>query len=197
MERPGKTNHPTVVDETLQNKPIRYVLPNGREQAEHLPWRLPGWFSNLFLQLIRYKDFKRRNFYYYELRLTKDDPIARKYNDLQFIDHIKRDHSPSNPPLWHEKVLNRWLRYVYGADIAWFDGIIVGELDAAQSERIYAYAARYFDVGFNTKMRLVYHGCDLLDYSKAVEKQNEMWDKLEKEYEAIYKRQVRRAKRTK
>lgn len=179
----------------MPGKPVRYILNNGQEVAEHLPRRFPIWFTNYIYKWIRYKDSKYRDFYYHEIRLTMNDPVIRKFSDLWFLDHLERDHDKANPILWYENLLAAWLKMLYKTDIAWFEGIIVNELTAEQYERVYAYGKRYYPTAFNAKMRLVYHGCSISDYMEALDAQEAMNKKEIEILEAEHRKEVQRHKR--
>jgi hypothetical protein len=179
------------------NKPVRYTTRSGKTRNEYLPRDWPEWFYRLVTRWLWYKHRNGRDWYYYEVRLTLQNPVDRKFDDLWFLDHLDRDHSAINPLLWHERLLKRWLLWLYAGDIAWFDGMLGTKLTKRQNTQVANYGYRYYPIGFNASMRLIYHGCTTQDYFDAVDRKYAMMQETLQEWEENARRRERSKKRRK
>lgn len=180
-----------------RDKPVVYYLPDGSLRAEHLPRYLPMWLLTSIMRWERYKAERGRDWYFYEIRLNINHPVDRKFADLWFIDHIERDHNAANPPLWHERILLFWLQWRYHNDLAWWNSLDGRKLSKKEWARVEQYGMRYYPVGFNASMRLIYHGCQPADYYAALTRQAELFQEEAERQQKEYDRYVRREKRRK
>lgn len=178
-------------------KPIRYYDYDGNLWTEYLPPVLPLWFVMRVGKWLRYKADHGRDWYYYEVRLLNRWPIARKFSDLWFLDHIDRDHGPGKPLLWHEKVLRFWITWHYRQELYWFNHVDSERGNSRYWQRVRRYGIRYYPIQFNASMRLIYHGCSEEDYNAALERTRTMLEESEEYWAEDYRKQVRRYKRYK
>lgn len=179
------------------NKPLRYTTRDGKWHTEHMPRDWPEWFYAMMRRWLWRKQRQGRPWYYYEIRLTLNHPFERKFDDLWFLDHLERDHTPANPPLWHEKLLKHWLMRLYGHDINWFEGMVGEYMNKREYIRYCKFGYRYYPIQFNSKMRLVYHGCAAQEYFDAFDRKVELIKEAHIDWAKERARDERRLKRRK
>lgn len=177
------------------NKPVRYTTRSGTTRNEYLPRDWPEWFYELAMRWLWYENRKGRPWYFYEQRLTISNPVDRKFDDLWFLYHMDNDHSAINPPLWHERLLKRWLLWLYAGDIAWFEGMLGTKLTKRQDKQVAKFGYRYYPIQFNSQMRLLYHGCTPEEYSAGVDRKLFLMNQTMQEWEENAKRRARSIKR--
>jgi hypothetical protein len=180
-----------------QPKPIRYYDYDGNLHTEYLPRVLPEWVENKVSTWLHYKASRGRDWYYYEVRLLSRWPVARKFADLWFLDHIDRDHGPDKPLLWHEKILHWWITWQYRQELYWFNHIDSERGNGRFWQRVRRYGIRYYPIQFNPSMRLIYHGCSQEDYCTALERTRIMLQESEEYWAEDYRKELRRYKRYK
>ena len=151
-------------------KPIRYYDLDGTLRTEYYPRVLPMWLSTIVGKWLSFKTRHNRDWYYYEVRLLNREPLARKFGDLWFLDHLERDHDDKRPVLWYERLLRRWIVMHYHHELRWFNNVNIDKINARARKRVDQYGWRYYPIGFNASMRLIYHGCSQQDYEDALDR---------------------------